>query len=137
MMAVNVSTQLAIASARIAYFWPEILRLEQYLWSNFGLYIQGLRTHTIIPVDGVLTAPDFPNLTVQDQAIGWGRFLMAFPPTMMTALSIITYKAPDAHSGFIARFEMRLNGDVYKKQMAYGPYSDRETYDWIIVEEDD
>jgi len=136
-MAVDVPTQLAIASARINMFWPQILILEKYVWSNFGIYVQGLSTHTTVPEDGNLEAPDFPHLTVQHQPFGWGPFLEYFPPTMMTAMSILTYMHPNSHPGFIARFELRLNGDLYRKQIAYGPGCGCETHDWIIIEEDE
>jgi len=133
---VDVPTQLAIASARIAYFSPQVIILERYIWSNFGFYAQGLRTHSTIPEDGTLVAPDFPRLTVGDQPFGWGPFLSYFPPTMMTAMSVIPFQMPGQHPAFAVRFEMRLNGDLYRKQLTYGPpCSACEAHDWIIIEE--
>ncbi len=133
-MAVDVPTQLAIANARIDFFWPLILRLEKFIWSNFGFYVQGLGTHSTIPEDGNMVAPDFPQLTVTDQPFSWGPFLSYFPETMITSMSVILYQYAYSHSGFIARFEMRLNGDLYRKQIAYGPHADHETLDWILME---
>lgn len=135
-MAVDVPTQLAIANARIAYFYPQIWRLEKYCWSNFGFYAQGLGTHSVIPEDGNMVAPDFPNMAAKDQPFGWEPFLEYFPPTMITAMSIIPYQCPGHYPGFIVRFEIRLNGGLYRKQISYGPHDDWETHDWIIIEED-
>jgi len=132
-MAVDVPTQLAIASARIAYFAPEVVRLEKYLWTNLGIYAQGMCTHSVVPDDGNMYPPDFPITTASDQIIGWEPFLSYFPPTMMTAMSITTYRSPSNHAGFIVSFEIRLNGDLYRKQLAYGPLSENETHDWIFV----
>ena len=133
-MAVNVPVQLAIANTRINLFWPQILRLEKIIWSNYGFYTRGLCTHSTLPEDGNLVAPDFPNLTATDQPFGWGPFLPYFPPTMMKGMSIIPYQCAHHHPGFIVRFEMRLNGDLYRKQIAYGPHADEETHDWGIIE---
>lgn len=138
-MAVHVPTQLAIASARIAFFNPQVIILEKYIWSNFGYYVQGLQTHTSIPEDGALVAPDFPNMAADDQPFGWGPFLSYFPPTMMTAMSVITFSMPNHHPAIAVRFEMRLNGDLYRKQIAYGPPCCmlQETHDWVIIEEEE
>ena len=136
-MAVDVPTQLAITSARINFFWPQILRLEKIIWSNYGFYVQGLDTHSTIPEDGNMVAPDFPHLSVTDQLFSWGPFLSYFPETMMTSMSIILYQYAYSHPGFIARFDMRLNGDLYRKQIAYGPYSDYNTFNWTIIEENE
>jgi len=133
-MPVNVPTQLAIANARINFFYPQIWKLEKFCWSNYGFYVQGLRTHSVIPEDGNLVAPDFPRLSASDQPFGWGPFLSFFPPTMMTALCIIPYQCDGHHPGFIVSFEIRLNGDLYRKQIAYGPHAGRETSDWTIIE---
>jgi len=136
-MAVDVPTQLAIASARIAYFSPEVFRLEKYIWSNYGFYAQGLNTHSVVPSDGNLEPPDFPQLSVPDQPFGWGPFLAYFPPTMMTCMQVVIYNYPHCHPGFIVTFDIRLNGDLYKKQIAYGPHAERETFDWILIKENE
>jgi len=133
---VDVPTQLAIASARIVYLSPQAIVLEKYIWSNFGLYAQGLRTHTTVPEDGILVAPDFPFMSAEDQTLGWEPFLAYFPPTMMTCMSIVTFQMPYQHPAFEVRFEMRLNGDLYRKQLAYGPPCClSEAHDWIMTEE--
>ena len=136
-MAVDVPTQLAIANTRIAFYWPRIWLLQKYVWSNFGFYVQGLRSHTTVPENGNLEVPDFPNLTTEDQPFGWGPFLGYFPPSMMTALSVTPYLYPGHQPGFMCKFEMRLNGDLYEKRIAYGPDSDSETFDWIKIKENE
>jgi len=128
-MAVNIETTLAAVDVDIATYWQDILDLEaDYLVAN-GKYAQALSTHDTVPEDGNGTAPENLADSPTDQTEDW-EDLVTLPATMACALALDVYQTANAW-GWVATFDVRLNGVIWRRQDDQGPLGrDRDWFAW-------
>lgn len=116
--------------AKLAALWTTIqTRQDAYAAAHDGRYWQGLRTHTITPVDGVKALPDVGNATPTDQPVAWPAAILTTPLEM--ALQIDVYDGP-AGQGYVATVQVDVLGQTYERAAQVGPEAWR-AYGWRVA----
>ncbi len=106
---------------------PQLAALQSTYRSTKGRYWQGARTHTIIPLEGLPSAPNL-SLKPTDQSESWAAFGLTLPALSEAALSIETYSGPSG-SGYVIHADVYSEGTLHRKSINVGPEPYR-TRDW-------
>jgi hypothetical protein len=108
----------------------QLATLQPPYLSAHGRYWQGARTHSIIPLEGVPTAP---NLLAKptDQTESWLTFGIVLPALTEAALTVEIYNGPSGH-GYVIHADVISSGVRYRKSTNVGPEIWR-THDWTAL----
>ena len=98
-----------------------------------GKYFQLLGTHSVIPADGVATAPDLAAaIRPSDQTESLASLGFEIPATMPCAFSVIPYQS-SVGWGFTLTAQVVDAGAVYQRVMNLGDEAYREA-DWHALQ---
>lgn len=127
---------IANIETRLANQWPVLVNVQNRYFNRHGRYAQGLRTHTILPSEGVDAAADRLNARPTDQAESWNDLAtengFSFPATNIAALQIDAYNGLEGH-GWSASLTVKINNKFYKRTVNVGPETWRSMA-WRIIE---
>lgn len=104
---------------------------QDFLVAN-AQYWQGLDTHSIIPADGVATAPDQLGLYPDYEDVGWDGMGLTLPADFICDLRCNTYLSVDG-AGWVLSGLVYDSGNLYERRINVG-YDTRRTQDWTLVE---
>jgi hypothetical protein len=103
---------------------PQIATAQALHVSARGRCWQGKLTHTAIPADGALAAPNV-DAKPTDQTTSWRDIGIALPSLMEAALSIEAYLGPQG-SGYVIHAHVISGGVRYRRAIHSGPETWRE-----------
>jgi hypothetical protein len=118
---VSIDTLITNLANQLATLQPAYLASKARYW-------QGASTHSIIPIEGVPTAP---NLLAKptDQTESWLTFGIVLPALTEAALSVEIYNGPSGH-GYVIHADVISSGVRFRKSTNIGPESWR-THSWL------
>ena len=119
MLPIDLESKIAALLTNLA---GQLAALQPAYLSAKGGYWQGVRTHAIIPLEGLPTAPN-PFAKPTDQAENWTAFGIVLPALTEAALSVESYRGPSGH-GYVIHAEVISSGTRYRRSENFGP----ETY---------
>lgn len=118
---------------RITIFMDWLIQRQHEYYSFSGKYAQMLRTHYMLPADGIHQYPDGWFNHPIDQQYAWPDLnAIQFEP-MPVAIHIDVYNGPEG-PGFVCCFTLLLGGIPYQRCVNYGPEALRNRA-WSPLEE--
>src|SRR5689334_17422200 len=103
---------------------PQIATAQTLHLTAHGRCWQGKLTHTAIPADGALTAPNL-DAKPTDQPDSWRDLAIALPALMPAALSVEAYIGPQG-PGYTIHAHVISGGVRYRRAIHSGPEAWRE-----------
>ncbi len=97
----------------------QLATLQPGYLSSKARYWQGLPTHTIIPADGLATAPNLLSKPTY-QAETWLTFGLILPALMECSLSVSQYSGPSG-KGYVLHADAISSGVRYRRSENVGP----------------
>ena len=108
----------------------QLATLQPAYLASKARYWQGARTQSIIPIEGLPTAPN-PLAKPTDQTESWLAFGITLPALAEAALSVETYTGPSG-PGYVIHADIISSGVRLRKSTNAGPETHR-TRDWTAM----
>ena len=132
----DVQAILSQIDAGIQSYMPTIINLQNQFLQNTGRYMQGLFTHSSVPVDENSLPPDQLSDSPTDQNFSWDDLTAGtMPDQMLSRIRIDVYSSPNGE-GFVLVAEKIVNGATYEKSYNVGPENQRSS-DWQEISNED
>ncbi len=121
--------------AKLVAVWPSVVAHQAAYFAAHGRYWQGLASTSILPQDGVETAPDRLNDAPAYQGFAWAQAFPSLPATLPMCIWIDQYVTPELVCGYEAHVAVRVLGVRYERSQNVGPETWRTT-PWHVAEEE-
>lgn len=109
--------------AELAAWWPIIVQKQNEFYATHGHYWQARRSHVTTPKASTPAAPDNTNDIVDSICFDDWKLL---PALMSACIWFDKYQSPDGF-GFVLNVETQdEEGNLWLRQMNYGPEKQRE-----------
>jgi hypothetical protein len=95
-------------------------------------FFQGLATHSTVPGNGSVAAPDWLDRHPTDQKESWPASIFSASTTIPAAVEIHTYDGPSG-KGYVIFLRVTINGRLWERAINSGPERYREQA-WTIVQ---
>lgn len=118
------------ANNELAAFAETIGGMQGGYLSSHSRYFQGILS-SAVPEDGQTATPD-PSKKPTDQAESYADESITFPASPIIAMGVDVYDG-DSGKGYIVFAEIKIAGQLWRKQTDYGPES--RSYDWVEIDE--